>query len=124
MNPKKHNEIGIKSIQVFQLNDEKEEFEQLELEEGVKLYEMLNPKLILYFISPETYRSFMWVGSEVSTRMKFIARNKTCSLRDRIGRAIKLISVDQNAEPPLFKFMVGIEKRPPNFIEKPNVCSL
>lgn len=99
-----------KPIQVFQLNDEKAEFEELELEEGVQLYEILNAKLILYFVNPETYRSFIWAGSEASTRMKFIAANKASSIRDRIGPAIKIQTVDQNDETLPFKIMVGLEK--------------
>jgi hypothetical protein len=99
-------------IQVFQLNDEKGEFEELELEEGVQLYEILNSKLKLFFISPEIYRSYIWVGSEVSTRerMIYIAREKACSIRDRLGGAIKLIALDQNDETLLFKIMIGLEK--------------
>ena len=99
-----------KPIQVFQLNDEKAEFEELDLQEGVKLYEILNNKLILYFVNPETYRSFIWAGSEASTRMKFIAANKASSIRDRIGPAIKISTVDQNDETLPFKIMVGLEK--------------
>ena len=104
------------TIQVFQLNDEKAEFEELELEEGVELYEILNPKLILYFVNAETYRSFIWAGSEASTRMKFIAANKAASIRDRIGPAIKISTVDQNDESLPFKIMVGLEK--PKTIEE------
>ena len=103
-------------IQVFQLNDEKAEFEELELEEGVELYEILNAKLILYFVNAETYRSFIWAGSEASTRMKFIAANKAASIRDRIGPAIKISTVDQNDESLPFKIMVGLEK--PKTIEE------
>ena len=99
-----------KPIQVFQLNDEKAEFEELEIQEDVELYEILNPKLILYFVNPETYRSFIWAGSEASTRMKFIAANKAASIRDRIGPAIKISTVDQNDETLPFKIMVGLEK--------------
>ncbi len=99
-----------KNVRVFQLNDEKAEFEELDLQEGVKLYEILNAKLILYFINPETYRSFIWAGSEASTRMKFIAANKASSIRDRIGPAIKISTVDQNDETLPFKIMVGLEK--------------
>ncbi len=97
-------------VRVFQLNDEKAEFEELELEGGVQLYEILNAKLILYFVNPETYRSFIWAGSEASTRMKFIAANKASSIRDRIGPAIKIQTVDQNDETLPFKIMVGLEK--------------
>jgi hypothetical protein len=99
-------------IQVFQLNYEKGEFEELELEKGVQLYEILNSKLKLFFISPEIYRSYIWVGSEVSTRerMIYIAREKACSIRDRLGGAIKLIALDQNDETLLFKIMIGLEK--------------
>ncbi len=97
-------------VRVFQLNDEKAEFEELEIEEGIRLYEILNAKLILYFINAETYRSFIWAGSESSTRMKFIAANKASSIRDRLGPAIKISTVDQNDETLPFKIMVGLEK--------------
>ena len=99
-----------KPIQVFQLNDEIAKFEELEIQEDVKLYEILNSKLILYFVNPETYRSFIWAGSEASTRMKFIAANKASSIRDRIGPAIKISTVDENDETLPFKIMVGLEK--------------
>ncbi len=99
-----------KPIQVFQLNDEKAKFEELELQEGVELFEILNPKLILYFVNPENYQSFIWAGSEASTRMKFIAANKASSIRDRLGPAIKISTVDQNDENLPFKILVGLEK--------------
>ncbi|MHA1719078.1 MAG: hypothetical protein ACTSWX_00990 [Promethearchaeota archaeon] len=97
-------------IKVFQLNDEKAEFEELELEPDVKLYEILNSKLILYFVDPSNYSSFIWAGSEASTRMKFIAANKASSIRDKIGPAIKISTVDESDETLPFKIMVGLEK--------------
>lgn len=111
-----------KPNQVFQLNDETAEFEELILEEGVQLYEMLNSKLILYLVSPKMYRSFIWVGSESSTRINtYLIRKKASAIRDRIGRAIKLISVDQNDESLLFKIVVGLEKDE-NFVDRPYKC--
>lgn len=97
-------------IHIFQLNDEEAEFEELEIEEDIKLHEILNSKLILYFVKPAKYQSFIWTGSEASVRMKFIAAKKASSVRDRIGPAIKISTVDDGEETSSFKIMIGLEQ--------------
>ncbi len=103
--PKKEPEI-----RVYQLNDELAEFEELELEADVHLYEILKPSLVLYFIKASKYRSYIWAGSETSVRMKFIAASAASNIRDQIGPAIKISTVDEHEESHAFKIMVGLEE--------------
>lgn len=97
-------------ILVFQLNDELADFEELELDEKVKLFELLRPNIILYFVDADNYKSYIWAGSQTSTRMKFIAAQKAPNTRDKIGPAIKIVSMDDGDESLGFKVMVGLEK--------------
>ncbi|MHA1673412.1 MAG: hypothetical protein ACTSYI_07270 [Promethearchaeota archaeon] len=98
-----------KDIRVFQLNDEKAAFEELEIDPEVELHELLKSNLVLYFINPKSYRSFIWAGAEASTRMKFIAANAATKIRDKIGPAIKISTMDEDEESKGFKIMIGLE---------------
>ena len=97
-------------IKVFQFNDELGEFEELELEEGVELYELLNPDFILLFFDPEHFRVWIWQGTETTTRMKFISAKTAPSLRDQYGLSYRITSVDEGDEVTGFKIFVGLEK--------------
>ncbi len=96
-----------KEVRVFQLNDEKAEFEELELDPELELQEILKSNLILYFIQASTYKSFIWIGKETSNRMKFIAAKKATVVRDSIGPAIKISTIEEDDEPIPFKVMIG-----------------
>ncbi|MHA1819160.1 MAG: hypothetical protein ACTSU2_14805 [Promethearchaeota archaeon] len=97
-------------VVVYQLNDETAEFEELELDEDVKLYELLDPSFILLFLDPKRYKAWIWQGSETSTRMKFISAKLASAVRDQYGVAMKIITVDDGNEPTAFKVMVGLEE--------------
>lgn len=97
-------------VPVFQLNDEEAEFEELELDADLRLYELLDPAFTLVFVDEEHYRLWIWNGADTSTRMKFIAAKKAPSIRDRFGPALRITSVDGGDEPLAFKILVGLEK--------------
>ena len=99
-----------KPIQVFQLNDELGEYEELDLDPNVKLYELLDPSFSLLFLDAEHYKAWVWHGAETSTRMKFLAAKLSPSVRDRGAVAMKIATVDDDAEPIAFKVMVGIQE--------------
>ncbi|MHA1620227.1 MAG: hypothetical protein ACTSVZ_13205 [Promethearchaeota archaeon] len=96
-------------VRVFYLNDEKANFEELEIDTGVELHELLKSNLVLYFINPKNYRSFIWAGGEASVRMKFIAASAATKIRDKIGPAIKISTVEEDEESKAFKIMIGLE---------------
>ena len=98
-----------KPISVFQLNDEAGEFEGLELESSVKLYELLDPSFSLLFLDPNHFKAWVWHGAETSTRMKFLSAKLAPSVRDKGEVAMKISTVDDGQEPMAFKIMVGLD---------------
>ena len=103
-------DIEKEKILVFQFNDELSEFQELELEEDVQLYELLDSDFILLFVDFKRYRVWIWQGNNVTTRMKFISARLAPSIRDRHGIAFKITAVDDGNETDVFKVMVGLEK--------------
>ncbi|MBN2157013.1 MAG: hypothetical protein JW776_13300 [Candidatus Lokiarchaeota archaeon] len=99
-----------KPIAVYQLNDELGEFEELDLDPGVKLYELLDPAFSLLFLDPNHFKGWIWQGSEVSTRMKFLSAKLAPSVRDKFGTAMRLTTVDDGSEPMAFKILVGLQE--------------
>jgi len=99
-----------KPIQVFQLNDEAGEFEELEIDPGVKLYELLDPAFSLLFLDANHYKAWVWHGTETSTRMKFLTAKLAPSVRDKGAVAMKISTVDDGSEPMAFKIMVGMQE--------------
>ncbi len=105
-----YEEAEARLVPVFQLNDEEAEFEELEFDEDIHLYELLDPSFTLVFVDEAHYRLWIWNGQETSTRMKFIGAKKAPSIRDRFGPALRITSVDGGDEPLAFKILVGLEK--------------
>lgn len=95
---------------VFQFNDELSEYQELELEGDIPLYELLDSEFILLFVDPKQYRIWIWQGSNTTTRMKFISAKIAPRIRDRYGIAFKITSVDEGDETAGFKVMIGLEK--------------
>lgn len=106
------NEKDKKPVTVWQLNDEAGEFEELALDPGVKLYELLDPSFSLLFLNPNNYKAWVWHGAETSTRMKFLSAKLAPSVRDKGAVAMKIATVDDGHEPMEFKIMVGLEEKP------------
>lgn len=97
-------------IRAYQLSEESSEFEEIEVESGINLQDLLDPTLIIYFIEPGKYRSFIWTGREVSVRMKFVAAQKASQVRDQISPAIRITTIDQDQESTEFQVFIGAEE--------------
>ncbi|MGQ4873737.1 MAG: hypothetical protein ACP6IY_06635 [Promethearchaeia archaeon] len=103
-------EIEEEPIVVFQFNDELGEYEELDVDENVPLYELLDSDFILLFVDPKRYRVWIWQGANTTTRMKFISAKIAPSIRDKYGIGYKITSVDEGNETFAFKVMVGLEE--------------
>ncbi|MHA1488967.1 MAG: hypothetical protein ACTSRI_04855 [Promethearchaeota archaeon] len=99
-------------ILVFEFNDQLGDFEELEIEEDLPLYDLLDSDFILLFIDEKHYRVWIWHGSNTTTRMKFIAAQISHKIRDRYGIAFRIIAVDDGNETSDFKVMVGLQEEP------------
>ncbi|TXT55505.1 MAG: hypothetical protein BAJALOKI2v1_670021 [Promethearchaeota archaeon] len=97
-------------IRVFQYNDKLQEFEELEVEEDVPLYELLDPDFVLLFVDPRHFRVWIWHGANTTTRMKFIAAKLAPNIRDQFGIGYKITAVDEGNETMGFKIAVGLEE--------------
>ena len=95
---------------VFQYSDEEQEYQELEIEEGVPLFELLDSDFILLFVDPSRYRVWIWQGLNTTTRMKFISAKIAPNIRDQYGIAYKITAVDEGNETLAFKIMVGLEE--------------
>ena len=104
-------EIEEEKLLVFQFNDKLGEFEELEIEEDLPLYQLFDSDFILLFVDPKYYRVWLWHGSNTTTRMKFIAAKIAPKVRDRYGIAYKITAVDEGNETKSFKIVAGIEKK-------------
>jgi hypothetical protein len=105
-------EMEKEKIIVFQYNDELSDFQELEIAEDVEIHELLDSDFILLFVDPTRYRVWIWHGSNVTTRMKFIAAKLAPSIRDRYGIGFKISAVDEGNETLGFKVAVHIEEEP------------
>ena len=103
-------ELREEPILVYQYNDEEQEFEELEIDENIELYELLDSDFILLFVDPEHYRVWIWQGSNTKTKMKFISAKLAPQIRDQHGIAYKITTVDDGNETLAFKIMVGLEE--------------
>jgi hypothetical protein len=95
---------------VFQFNDELQEFQELQFDEDLQLYELLDSDFVLLFVDPKRYRVWVWHGNNVTTRMKFIAAKIAPKVRDEYGISYKITAVDEGDETMAFKIMVGLEE--------------
>jgi hypothetical protein len=103
-------EIEEEKFRVYQFNDKLGDFEELEIEEGLPLYELFDSDFILLCVDPTYYRVWLWHGANTTTRMKFIAAKIAPKIRDRYGIAYKITAVDEGDETTGFKISSGLEK--------------
>ena len=103
-------EIEEEKLRVYQFNDKLGDFEELEIEEELPLYELFDSDFILLVVDPTYYRVWLWHGANTTTRMKFIAAKIAPKIRDRYGIAYKITAVDEGNETTGFKISSGLEK--------------
>jgi len=110
-------ELEEEKLVVFQFNENLGEFEELEIEEGIPISDLLDPEFVLLFIDHKHYRVWLWHGSDTTTRMKFIAAKLAPNIRDRYGLGYKITAVDEGNEVSGFKVRTGL-MRESDFIKE------
>jgi len=97
------------TVIVFNYNDEKAEYEELEIDDDFPLYELLESDRILLYIDKKKSKVWHWIGSNTTTRMKFIAAKLVENTRNNYGISFRIIPVDEGSEPKEFKILVGLD---------------
>jgi len=95
-------------IRIFEFNDMKGELQELDIAEGVPLYELLDSDSILLFIDYIHRRVWHWIGSFTTTRERFIAGYTALTIRDKYAFAFRVTHIGEGNEPIAFKVMVGL----------------
>ncbi len=95
-------------INVYVLNNQLEEFEELKIEENVPLFELLESNKILLFIDAHNQKVWEWQGRNTSTRMKFITTQLVPNIRNKHDIAYTITTVDEGEETVAFKIMIGL----------------
>jgi len=95
-------------IFVYKFNEELGVFEELEIQENVPLFELLDSDKILLFVDVHDERVWVWEGQNTSTRMKFISAQEAPKIRDKHDFAFTISSVDDGDETAVFKILVGL----------------
>ncbi|MFX0018305.1 MAG: hypothetical protein ACFFBT_07395 [Promethearchaeota archaeon] len=97
-----------KNYTVFEINDELEDFQQLDLVEG-PLYKVLKPDSIFLFLDPNNKQIWLWHGRHAGVRKKFMATQSAPKIRDNYGVDYKITAVDDGNEDLAFKVFLGLD---------------
>lgn len=97
-------------IRVFEFNDQLGKFQELDMDEDLPLYDLLDSESILSFIDPKHKRLWIWIGSFSSTKMRFMSTQASYLIRDRYVFGFKISTVDEGDEHIDFKVMLGLEE--------------
>ena len=97
-----------KHYDVFEINDELEDFQKLDVDEG-PLYKVLKPDSIFLFLDPNNKLIWLWHGRHAGVRKKFMATQSAPKIRDNYGIDYKITAVDDGKEDLAFKVFLGLE---------------
>ncbi|MFX1575376.1 MAG: hypothetical protein ACFFB0_21795 [Promethearchaeota archaeon] len=92
----------------YQFNEEKGDFDEIDIKENVPLFELLDSNKILLFVDYHNKKIWVWEGQNTSTRMKFISAQMAPKIRDKHDVTFTISSVDEADETAAFKIMLGL----------------
>ena len=95
---------------IFQLNVEKEEFEEIELVGDAQLHEVLDTDYVLAFIDKVRKTVWTWIGTNSSTKASFLGGIKSIKLRNQHAFGYKTVAEIEGEESIRFKIFLGLEE--------------
>ncbi|MFX0071160.1 MAG: hypothetical protein ACFFAO_08720 [Candidatus Hermodarchaeota archaeon] len=97
------------NFNLYKLDLQSEEFEEIELDSEISIDTLLNPDNIMLFVDPQNSRVWIWEGAKTTTKMKFISAQRAPFIRDKCGIDFNITTVDDGDEPFEFKRLIGLE---------------
>ena len=97
-----------KEVLIFKLDVESEDFKEISYENDLPPKEFLNHNRILLFVDPEHSRIYIWEGSNVTIRMKFLSAQLASKVRDKYGIDYSITTVDDGDETLDFKQFLNL----------------
>ena len=95
-------------INVYRLNSQLNDFEELEIHENIPLFEFLDSNKILLFVDKHNQKLYIWQGKNTSPKMKFITTQLAPKVRDQHDISYLITTVDEDEETVEFKVMLGL----------------
>jgi hypothetical protein len=95
-------------IFLYQFNEDLQDFEELEVQENVPLFEILDSNKILLFVDKHNNKVWIWEGKNTNPRMKFMSVQAAPNIRDKHDISFTITSVDEGEETAAFKILVGL----------------
>jgi hypothetical protein len=95
-------------IVVYQFNKELGDFNEIEVEENVPLFELLDSNKIILFVDIHNGKVWIWEGKNTNPRMKFMSVQAAPNIRDKHDISFTITSVDEGQETAAFKILVGL----------------
>jgi len=93
---------------IFKLDVESEEFKEIFYKGDLPIHKFLNHYRILLFVDPEHSKVYIWEGSEVTIRMKFLSAQLASKVRDKYGIDCSITTVDDGDETLDFKQFLNL----------------
>lgn len=84
------------------------DFEEIEPQENIPLFELLDSNKILLFVDGHDGNVWIWQGKNTTTRMKFVSAQTAPHIRDKHDISFMIHSVDEGEEIAAFKILVGL----------------
>lgn len=104
-----------KSVLIFKLDVQSEDFKEISYEKDLPLHKFLNHNRILLFVDSEHSRIYIWEGSNVTIRMKFLSAQLASKVRDQYGIDYSITTVDDGDETLDFKQFLGLGMKEEEF---------
>ena len=95
-------------IDVYELNNQLDDFKELEIHENVPLFEFLGLNKILLFADKHNQKIYIWQGKNTTSKMKFITTQLAPNFRDQHYISYSITTVDEDEETFEFKVMLGL----------------
>ena len=98
------------SIILYKLNDEEERFDRVDIENVEDVYPHLVSGNILIVIDKDGQNAYLWVGSESTIHMKFLAARIAPETRDKHGTmsTMQLHNLEESSESDEFKKLLRL----------------
>ena len=97
-----------KKVIVYHFDGEFAEYKLLDIPQESSLNEVLNPESAFLFCDPNTYKAYVWIGEQTTTRIEHLAIQQAPIIRETQDVAMKIYTIYDGKEPISFKFLIGL----------------
>ena len=94
---------------LFRLNIQEENYEELDIDKDISIEEYFKSSEIIFIVDAEHSRVWVWEGTNVDVKKKFLSTQLASKIRDRHGITFTISSIDEGNEPEFLKKLLGFK---------------